>query len=98
MENEIGGNAMTHKSENNRVIHLIIRVPKADAAFTYFQLEANEGLCFYSTLEESLKETYRDITIKAHAGLEDELRHVLNTLRNKVPFEILLDESREDSV
>lgn len=98
MENEIGGNAMAYKDDNNQVIHLIIRVPKADAAFTYFQLEANEGLCFYSTLEESLKESYRDITIKAHVGLESEMRHVLETLKSKVPFEVLLDESKEDNV
>ncbi|PIK16640.1 MAG: hypothetical protein CES88_07815 [Halobacteriovorax sp. JY17] len=89
---------MTYKDANNQVIHLIIRVPKADAAFTYFQLEANEGLSFYSTLEESLKESYRDITIKAHTGLEQELRQVLNTLHKTVPFEILEDVTKEDSL
>ena len=89
---------MSYNDNNNQVIHLVIRVPKADAAFTYFQLEANEGLSFYSTLEESLKESYRDITIKAHTGLEDELRQVLNTLHNSVPFEILSDERKEDSL
>ncbi|ATH08676.1 hypothetical protein BIY24_12175 [Halobacteriovorax marinus] len=89
---------MTNLDNNTQVIHLIIRVPKADAAFTYFQLEANEGLCFYSTLEDSLRESYRDITIKAHQSLESEMRSVLDTLSKNVSFEVLLDETKEDSL
>jgi len=89
---------MTNLDNNTQVIHLIIRVPKADAAFAYFQLEANEGLCFYSTLEDSLRESYRDITIKAHQSLESEMRSVLDTLSKNVSFEVLLDETKEDSL
>jgi len=97
MEKEIGGNAMNYKAENNRILHLIIRVPKEEAAFTYFQFESNEGLCFYSTLEDSMKESYRDITVKAHIGLKDEVMHVIDTLQSKFQLEILLNEIKEDS-
>ena len=80
-----------------QVIHLIIRVPKSEAAFTYFQLEANEGLCFYSTLDNSLGEPFRDIEIFAPECFETELRHLLDTLAKQYPIDILKDKKLEDS-
>jgi hypothetical protein len=89
---------MNYITENNQVLHLIIRVPKEEAAFTYFQLEANEGLCFYSTLEDSMKESYRDITVTAHIGLKDEVMHIINKLQQMYKLEILKEEIKEDGL
>ena len=89
---------MNYITEKNQILHLIIRVPKEDAAFFYFQLEANEGLCFYSTLESSMKESYRDITVTAHTGLEAELMHVINRLQATHKLEILKHEIKEDGI
>ena len=81
---------------NNQLIHLIIRVPKAESAFTYFQFESNEGLCFYSTLESSMGQGYRDLDIKGHLSLKNEIFHVINTLKTKFNLEVLLEEIIDD--
>ncbi len=89
---------MNYITENNQVLHLIVRVPKEEAAFTYFQLEANEGLCFYSTLENSMKESYRDITVTAHIGFKEEVKHIINKLQQMFNLEVLKEEIKEDSL
>lgn len=80
----------------NQLIHTVIRVPKEESAFVYFTLEANEGLSFYSTLENTLGEGYRDIDIKTHESLEGELDHLINELGKEMPVEIRLREKIED--
>lgn len=87
---------MTLETKQNKLKHYIIRVPKSDAAFTYFQFEANDGLCFYSTLESSLKEPFRDIDIKTHESLSEELTRLLTHLGKSINIEILLDEMIDD--
>ncbi len=82
--------------KDNQLVHTIIRVPKEESAFVYFTLEANEGLSFYSTLEESLGQGYRDIVIKTHISLEAELDHLMDVLGKEIPFEIKLREIIED--
>lgn len=78
--------------EDTSLNHLIIRVKKADSAFVYFQLEANEGICFYSTLTSSLGTGYRDIDIKGHITLKEELAAILNSLKIETPFVLLSGE------
>lgn len=78
------------------LFHWILRVPKDQAAFLYFQLEANEGLCFYSTLDQSLKEPYRDIEIFSPEGLEMEMRHFIENIKQEVSPIILLEEKIPD--
>ncbi len=77
--------------------HYIIKVPKDQAAFTYFQLESNEGLCFYSTLDSSLTLPYREIELFSPISLEKEVTHFLEYLKNEVPLEIMTHEILEDS-
>jgi hypothetical protein len=81
-----------------RLKHLVIRVPKPEASFTYFQFEANDGLCFYSTLESSMKEPYRDIDIKTDESLSEELMRLINILQNKFHLEILSEQWIDDCV
>ncbi|MFT6069956.1 MAG: hypothetical protein ACJAT2_000970 [Bacteriovoracaceae bacterium] len=81
---------------NNQLVHTIIRVPKEESAFVYFTLEANEGLSFYSTLQESLGEGFRDIAIKTHECFEKELDHLIETLGLEIPIEIRLREKIDD--
>lgn len=75
----------------NEIRQLTIRVPKDQAAFTYFQLESNEGLFFYSTLQESLKEPYRDLILTCHLSLEKEAQHFLDYLKNEVNYLVISD-------
>lgn len=79
-------------SENTQVLHLVIRVPKEESAFFYFQLEANEGLCFYSTLPASVGQAYRDIVIKADTSLKEDVLRLIKKLEEKIPMEYLTNE------
>ena len=81
---------------NNKLINLIIRVDKKDSAFTYFILEAHEGLSFYSTLEHQEGDGFRDIDIKGTVELKSELLHVINFLQNQVKIDILKKEIIDD--
>ncbi len=74
---------------NTEFYRTVIRVPKADSAFVYFQLEANEGVCFYSTLKESLGESYRDIMVTTDPSYEDETKRILEFLQKSIAFEFL---------
>ena len=77
------------KKMNNKVFHYIIRAPKSEAAFIYFQLEANDGICFYSTLKDSLGQGYRDLDIKGDQTLHQEFLNILNKLKETINIEIL---------
>lgn len=70
-----------------------IRVPKAHSAFTYFQLEANENLCFYSTIEDSLGQPYRDIEIQGSIEFYEEVIRLLDFLAKSFPIEYLSKKS-----
>ena len=85
-----------YMSENNQLFYLVIRVPKKESAFTYFTLESNEGLCFYSTLEESMGQGHRDIELTAHISLRNELEHLLANLEKTVQIEYLVKEVIQD--
>ncbi len=62
-----------------------LRVGKDDAYFVYFTFESNEGLCFYSTVDESLKGQYRDIDVRAPIELKDAVKALIeNCRRNSV--------------
>ncbi len=88
---------MVEERKKTELFHWILRVPKDQAAFLYFQLEANEGLCFYSTLDKSLKEPFRDIEIFSPEELEPEMRHFIASIQQEVSPIILLEEKIPDS-
>lgn len=75
------------------LFHIIIRVPKEHSAFTYFQLEANEGLAFYSTLDHVTGQTYRDIDLKGPKELEPEVKHLIDYLSSSYSIELLIEET-----
>jgi hypothetical protein len=69
----------------------IVRVSKSDAAFLYFTLEANEGVCWYSTLDDDEKRlggTYRDILIMTTEDFSVALENILNDLRQSFPISV----------
>ena len=83
-------------NHNRNLFKKIIRVHKKDSAFTYFILESNEGLCFYSTLQSSLNAPYRDIEMIGSSDFLEEINHLLKQLHEKYPIEILGDEIVDD--
>jgi type II secretory pathway component PulC len=74
------------------LFHLIVRMPKEHSSFLYFQLEASEGLGFYSTIDFQEGDVYRDIDIKGDLKLKNEMMTLLNSLKEKTFLEILTDE------
>lgn len=78
------------------LFHFVIRTAKEDSVFAYFTLESHEGLCFYSTREESLGKEYRDIDLQGPLHFKADVLHIIEKLQARFPVQILLDEDIED--
>ena len=76
-----------HKSF--KLVKVIVRVSKEDSSYLYFTLEACEGLCFYSTLSDSMGKGYRDIAIHLTSELYPELMKQIDYCQKSFPIEIL---------
>ncbi len=74
------------------LFHYVIRLNKEDSAFFYFQFEANEGLCFYSTLPFNPHDQFRDIDLKGDLRLKEQVDHVLNKCAEKFTLTFLVNE------
>ncbi len=78
--------------KNGQLRQTVIRVPKEQSAFVYFTLEANENICFYSTLTHITGDSFRDIDIKTDISLENELKYTLDPLIGPCQITILKNE------
>lgn len=85
-------------NRNQQLFHLIIRLNKEDSAFFYFQLEANDGICFYSTLEHPPHAQYRDLDLKGDVLLREHMLHIISKCSEKFKVEILTDEIIQDRI
>lgn len=74
---------------NDSIYQIVIRVPKQESAFTYFTLEANEGIAFYSTLPFEKGDMFRDIQITCSVTLQKELDHIIDVLGRSFAIEFL---------
>jgi len=74
-----------------------LRVPKDDAYFVYFTFESNEGLCFYSTVDESLKGSYRDIDVRCPVELQKNLKALIERLQAELRLDVLEETIFKDS-
>ena len=70
--------------------HLIVRLDKKDSSFFYFTLESNDGLAFYSTLEDSLRMPYRDIELFYTPEYQGSINHLIGHCQKSFPIETLL--------
>ena len=80
----------------DKLLKLIIEVPKNESSFVYFTLEANEGLCFYSTLPHNEGSQVREIQIFITKSLHNEFLTVFNFLKKKVEIKIVEDFTEEE--
>lgn len=81
---------------SSQLFHYIVRLNKEDSAFFYFQLESNDGLCFYSTLPYEPHTQYRDIDLKGDILLQSEIKHLLDQCSQKFKIDVLIDETIPD--
>lgn len=74
-----------------------LRVSKDDAFFVYFTFESNEGLCFYSTVDESLKGAFRDIDVKCPIEARENLLALVERLKLELRLDILEEKIIQDA-
>jgi hypothetical protein len=74
-----------------------IRTSKNDSAFIYFTLESNEGLCFYSTLDQSLGTPYRDLEIYCPIEWRENVQNLLDHICTTTPFQVLAEDTIMDT-
>lgn len=84
--------------QSSQLFHYVIRLNKENSAFFYFQLEANDGICFYSTLDHPDHAHYRDIDIKGDVLLKTEANHLIARCSQKFKVDILVDEIIPDKM
>jgi hypothetical protein len=88
---------MSHTYQQTKQLYYTrIRVTKDDAYFVYFTFEANEGLCFYSTVDESLKGSYRDIDVKCSLETEKDLKALVKRLQAELRLDVLEEKILND--
>ena len=75
----------------DQIHQIIIRVAKKDSSYVYFTLEANEGLCFYSTLDHQKESPHREIEINLTSSLLNEFLTVFSFLNKTIEITILED-------
>ena len=80
-----------------QLFYCVLRMPKDDAFFVYFTFESNEGMCFYSTLDESLKGQYRDIEVRCPIEWELALKALIARLQTEIRLDILEEKIISDS-
>ncbi|MFP5386682.1 MAG: hypothetical protein ACLGHN_11420 [Bacteriovoracia bacterium] len=83
--------------QTKQLYYTRLRVPKDDAFFVYFTFESNEGLCFYSTVDESLKGAYRDIDVKCTIEFKESLEALIARLQTEIRLDVLNSEVIPDS-
>jgi hypothetical protein len=71
------------------IVNLVLA--KNDAYFLYFLLEANEGICFYSTLpNNSAHSGLVTIEIKFHISTRNEVQNLLKSVQHQKLFEFAI--------
>lgn len=89
---------MSHSYQQTKELYYTrVRVPKDDAYFVYFTFEANEGLCFYSTVDESMRGQYRDIDVKCPVELRETLVSLIERLASEMRLDVLDSKIISDS-
>ena len=83
--------------QTKQLYYTRVRVPKDDAFFVYFTFESNEGLCFYSTVDDSLKGAYRDIDVKCTLEFKEALEALIERLQTEIRLDVLNSEIILDS-
>jgi hypothetical protein len=76
-------------SQTKELSYLRLRVAKDDAYFIYFTFESCEGLCFYSTCDDSLKGQFRDIEVRCPIEWKEDLMKLIQHLQTQIRIDVL---------
>ena len=75
------------------MFRFLLRMPKAQSSFVYFVFEANEGLCFYSTLNHKQGDETRNMVLRGDRTMHTETRRLLEFLKGSVEGLQILEEN-----
>ncbi len=70
-----------------------LRMPKSQSSFVYFVFEANEGLCFYSTLPHRVGDATRDMVLRGDRTMYQESKRLINFLLETIPGLEIIEEN-----
>ncbi len=76
------------------MFRFLLRMPKAQSSFVYFIFEANEGLCFYSTLAHERGDLTRDMVLRGDRTMYNETKRLINFLKESVQGLEILEENQ----
>lgn len=82
--------------QSKELYYTRLRTSKDEAYFIYFTFESNEGLCFYSTVDDSLKGAYRDIDVKCSIESRENLKALIARLQTELRLDVLQEEVIKD--
>lgn len=88
---------MSHYHQSKELHYCLLRVPKDEAYFVYFTFESNEGMCFYSTLDDSLKGQYRDIEVRCPIEWKSDFLALIKRLQAEIRLDIIEEKTILDS-
>jgi hypothetical protein len=75
--------------ESHKLYQLTVSLNKSDSSYLYFTLEANEGLCFYSTLEHTKLDVDRKVIINVLPEFKTQVERILSELEKMFEIEYL---------
>tara|TARA_R110000868_G_scaffold42681_5_gene144051 strand:- start:8624 stop:8902 length:279 start_codon:yes stop_codon:yes gene_type:complete len=76
------------------MFRFLLRMPKAQTSFVYFVFEANEGLCFYSTLKHQVGQADRDMVLRSDRTMYKETKRLIDYLQTTVPGLEIIEENQ----
>lgn len=76
-------------SNSQELTQITVRMDKMDTSFFYFTLEANENICFYSTLDFEKGQKHRDIVVYITPELLQDFKNILNHLQKFRSIQVL---------
>jgi hypothetical protein len=82
--------------QSKQLYYTRLRTPKDESYFVYFTFESNEGLCYYSTLDESLKGAYRDIEVRCPVEWMEDLKALIKRLQTEIRLDVLEEKTISD--
>lgn len=88
---------MSDYNKSKELYYCLLRVPKDEAYFVYFTFESNEGLCYYSTSDDSLKGQFRDIEVRAPIEARADLTALIERLKTEIRLDVLTEQIIQDS-
>lgn len=87
---------MADYNKTKQLYYCLLRVPKDEAYFVYFTFESNEGLCYYSTTDESLKGQFRDIEVRAPIEAQANVQALISRLASEIRLDLLEEQIIQD--